>query len=169
MSRSSSRVALAAVAALAVCGPSVVRAQTVRAGVWKPRGFFPQLYAGRIETPLHVGQLQGVAVGGEIVLGSHENTSTTTLSAYVMVRHEVVLPVKGLVPYVAAGAGGHVLRNRVTVPDVRVLTKSDTAVKGHAWAGVRLPGIDVLHPYVETRWTVPSDYVLDYVAFGVSF
>lgn len=167
MSRSSS--AAIAVAMLALCAPSLVHAQTVRAGLWKPRGYFPKLYAARIEVPLRVGQLQGVAVGGEIVLGSHENISATTLSAYVMVRHDILPPKSIVSPYVAAGAGGHILRDRVTVPDVRVLTKSETTVKGHAWAGVRLPGIDVLHPYVETRWTIPSDYVLDYIAFGVAF
>ncbi len=159
----------AALALLLACVPGAASAQAVRGGLWKSRGFFDTMYAARIEAPVRTGELQNVFIGGEVSGASRDNVSLVALSLYAIVRHEVTPRTSLVVPYVAAGVGGHVLRNRVTIPDVRLLTKTDTSAKGHVWLGARLPGVDVLHPYVETRWTVPSDYIFDYVAIGVSF
>lgn len=159
--------ALAVVTSLAAAAAPAA-AQSVRLALAHPRGYFPAAGFGRLEvgvTPAHV---RGLAVGGEVYAASHDDVTATTLSAYLLLRHEP-FPRLPLSPFAAIGVGAHAIRNRVRVPDVGTLSATETAVKGHFWAGVRLKTPLGVHPFVETRWTVPSKYVFDYVAGGLSF
>jgi hypothetical protein len=143
-------------------------AQIVRVAYAKPRGFFPGAGFGRIEIPVPLTKTHSVFVAGEVYIASHENVSSTTFSGYAMLRNDP-FPRAILSPFAAIGVGAHAIRSRTTLQDVRTLTVTETSAKGHFWAGVRLPGLAGVRPVVETRWTVPSKYVFDYIAAGISF
>ena len=141
-------------------------AETLRVAYVQPRGFFDAAVLGRIEAPLPLGQVKGLVAAGEVYSASQSQTTSTTVAVYLMLRH-YPFPKAVVSPFVAVGAGMHAIRSRRTIDGIGTLSGTESAVKGHFWAGLRGPSLEGLHPFLETRWTVPSKYVFDYVAVGI--
>ncbi len=158
-------VALCAVGCGLLAAPAAVRAETLRVAYVHPRGFYDKAVLGRLEAPMPLREVKGLAVAGELYSASQDQVSSTTLSFYVMLRH-YSFPTAMLSPFVGVGAGIHAIRSRRPIAGIGTLTGTESAVKGHFWTGVRGPSLMGVRPFLETRWTVPSKYVFDYVAVG---
>ena len=151
---------------LAVGLPARAGAETLRVAYVQPRGFFDSAVLGRIEAPLPLGQVKGLVAAGELYTASQSQTTSTTVAFYLMLRNYPFATAL-ISPFVAAGVGVHAIRSRRTIDGIGTLSGTESAAKGHFWAGLRGPSIEGIHPFLETRWTVPSKYVFDYVALGV--
>ncbi len=144
-------------------------AEVVRVASAWPRGFYDRAVFGRAEAPLPLGpQVKNVAAAVEVYGASRDGVNSTSLAAYVMLRH-YAFPKAVASPFVAVGAGLHAIRSRRTIEGIGTLSGTESSVKGHFWAGVRGPSIEGARPFLETRWTAPSKYVFDYVAVGIGF
>lgn len=157
--------------AVAVFSGLLVRAaaaETVRVAYAQPRGFFDSAVLARAEAPLPVGQVKGLVAAGELYSSSQADITATSLAFYLMLRN-YPLPKAVVSPFVAAGVGAHAIRSRRTIDGIGTLSGTESSVKGHFWAGLRGPSIEGARPFLETRWSVPSKYIFDYVAVGVGF
>ncbi len=71
-------------------------------------------------------------------------------------------------PYVATGPGVHLQGAWTNLGDFGdVLTENEASLKWHILVGTRLVAGKRADLYTEARYTAPSDYDFDYLAFGV--
>src|SRR5690349_1253010 len=99
-------------AALVCAAVTSAGAQTIRIGVAKPRGFYPTGVFGRLQLPIPLGAVNHLYGGGELYEARHEGVTSTTFSAYLVLRDEP-LPKAIVSPYVEAGFGAHAIRSRI--------------------------------------------------------
>ena len=162
----SAAMATGILASLAVSRPA--SAETLRVAYVQPRGFFDTAVLARVEAPLPIGEIKGLVAAGELYSSSKDQVTSTSLGFYLMLRN-YPLPHAMISPYVAAGAGLHAIRSRRAIDGIGTLSGTESSVKGHFWVGLRGPSIEGARPFLETRWSVPSKYIFDYLAVGVGF
>jgi hypothetical protein len=138
------------------------------------RGFYDWEVLGGYERALPVRPLaKGLTfpVRIEAHFATREGVTNVTLSNYGLAFYTIPGFEKvDFSPYLATGPGVHLQGAWTNLGDFGdVLTEFETSLKWHVLVGSRLVAGKHVDLYTEARYTAPSDYDFDYIAFGIRF
>jgi hypothetical protein len=164
------------VLAMLVAGASVSSgtraAADILLGGAATRGFYDWEVLGGYERalpvrPLARGLTFPVRIEGHFA--TREGVTNLTLSTYGLAFYTIPGFEKvDFSPYVATGPGLHLQGAWTNLGDFGdVLVEDEASLKWHILVGSRLVAGKRADLYTEARYTAPSDYDFDYIAFGV--
>ncbi len=161
--------------AIGLAGASPASADVLAAGA-ATRGFYDWEVMGGYEVALPIRNVPPsyhldfpARVEGHFAY--RDNVANVALSTYLLLRF-VIPGFEGgaFSPWLATGPGAHVVGSWSSLGDFGdVLTDSRGALKWHAFVGARLIHGSKVDLYTEARYTLPSEYDFDYIAFGLRF
>ena len=165
---------LAMLMAGAIVSSGTRAAADVLLGGAATRGFYAWEVLGGYERALPVRPLaKGLTfpVRIEAHFATREGVTNLTLSTYGLAFYTIPGFEKvDFSPYVATGPGVHLQGAWTNLGDFGdVLTEFEDSIKWHILVGTRLVAGKHADLYTEARYTAPSDYDFDYIAFGVRF
>jgi hypothetical protein len=102
---------------------------------------------------------------------TREGVTNMTFSSYLLATYRIPGFEKvDFSPYLATGPALHLQGAWTNLGDFGdVLVEGETTVKWQALVGTRLIAGERADLYTEARYTIPSDYDFDYIAFGIRF